>query len=151
MKVRKYRERNKGLQVSVSYLYLCFSLCFSSFASAQVGPGPLRFRQPPQVRIVGTLVPLEERKHGQFQTLTVHVRGKSWKLRIREITTLTASTRSGRSLLKDLFPPKLHFIGAEELLFPLQQDTIVGKQLELEGRLYVGDQQLLISHVTIKE
>jgi hypothetical protein len=72
-------------------------------------------------------------------------------MRVREITTLTAMTRSGWSLLQELFPPKLHLIGAEALLTPLQQEAIIGKLLELEGRLYVGNHQLLLSAVTVKE
>jgi hypothetical protein len=133
------------------YLYCDLYRGFSSPAVAQVGTGLPHFRHPPQVRMVGTLVPLEEKNPGKLKTLIVHVKGKSWKFRLEEITVLTAVTRSGWSLLNDLFPPKLHFIGAEHLLVPLQQDTIEGKQLELEGRLYVGDHQLFLSSVIVKE
>ena len=149
MNLRKRRDGNGGLGVSVSLLYLY--LCLSSPAFAQIGSGLPRFRQPPEVRIVGTFATLEDKQRSKQKTLTVHVKGKTWKLRIREIKSLTNTTKTGWSLLNDLFPPKLHFIGADDLLTPLTENAIVGKTLELQGRLYVGDQQLLISAVTVQE
>ena len=133
------------------YFSLCLYLCLSSHAFAQIGAGAPRFHQPPLVRITGTLVPLEEKQHGKLQTITVHVKGKSWKLRVEKIITLTATRRSGSSLLHDLFPRKLHLIGADDLLAPLQQETIVGKPIVLEGRLFVGNNQLLLSDVLVNE
>jgi hypothetical protein len=72
-------------------------------------------------------------------------------LRIKEIKVLTGSTNSGWSLLNDLFPPRLHLIGPDELLAPLQQDDIAGRPLILEGRLYVGDHQLYVTAVTVPD
>lgn len=131
--------------------FLSFSLTIALPSSlfAQVGSGLPHFRQPPLVRIVASLSSLEEKQRGNLRTLTVYIKGKTWKLRIREITSLTATTKSGWRLLNDLFPPKLHLIGPEELLVPLQTDDIAGKPLELEGRLYVGDHQLFLTNVTI--
>jgi hypothetical protein len=132
---------------------LCFYLYLSlpSFAFAQVGAGLPNFRQPPQVRIIGTLAPLNDKQPSKVKTLTVHIKGKSWKLRIQEITALTATTQSGWGLLKNLLPPKLRFIGADELLLPLAVETIAGKQLTIEGRLYVGEHQLFVSDVQTQE
>jgi hypothetical protein len=134
-------------------LYLCLYLCLfpSSSALAQVGTGLPSFRQPPQVRIIGTLAPLDDKQPSKIKTLTVYVKGKSWKLRIQEITALTATTQSGWGLLKNLLPPKLHLVGADELLLPLAAETIAGKQLTIEGRLYVGEHQLLVSDVQTQE
>lgn len=129
------------------YLYCVFIL--PSQALAQVGTGLPSFRQPPQVRIIGTLDPLDTKQRSKVKTLTVSVKGKSWKLHIQEITALTATTQSGWGLLKNLLPPKLRFIGADELLLPLAEETIAGKPLTLEGRLYVGEHQLLVSDVHI--
>ena len=130
-------------------LCLSFSCIFvlSFSAIAQVGTGLPSFRQPPQVRISGTLDPLTTKQRSKVKTLTVYVKGKSWKFHIQEITALTATTQSGWGLLKNLVPPKLRFIGADELLLPLAEDTIAGKPLTLEGRLYVGEHQLLVSDV----
>ena len=137
------------------FTFSCFSLCLllylSTHALAQMGAGAPRFHQPPLVRIIGTLVPVEEHRHGKLQTITVHVKGKSWKLRVEKVITLTATRRSGSSLLRDLFPRKLHLIGADDLLAPLQHETIAGKPLILEGRLYVGDHQLLLSEVVPRD
>lgn len=141
--------------LSPFYLCLClsFSLCFypPSSTSAQVGAGLPRFRQPPEVRIVGTFAALEDKPRGNHKTLTVHVKGKTWQLRLREIKSLTNTTKTGWSLLNDLFPPKLHFIGADDLLTPLTENAIVGKTVEIQGRLYVGDHQLFVSSVQVKE
>jgi hypothetical protein len=101
------------------------------------------------VRIIGSLVSPEE-KRGGLRTLTTHVKDKTWQLRIKEIKTLTGLS-NGWSLLNDLFPPKLHFIGPEDLLTPLRQEEIAGKLLILEGRLYVGDHQLYVTAVTLPE
>ncbi|MBI3249378.1 MAG: hypothetical protein HYZ50_22990 [Deltaproteobacteria bacterium] len=121
------------------------------FASAQGGGGAPRFRQPPQVHIRGVLVAPEDTQATDSKTLAVHVGGKSWKLRIHEIETLTETGKSGWSLLNDLLPRRLHLIGPEDLLAPLRQETVAGKPLELEGHLYVGEQQLLLSAVTIQD
>jgi hypothetical protein len=131
---------------------LCLYFCFSfSSAFAQVGSGLPHYRQPPLVRIQGVLAIPTNQQRDNLKTVSVHVKGKTWKLRINEITSLTASTTTGWSLLNDLFPRKLHLIGPDELLLPLQHDDIAGKPLELEGRLYVGEHQLLLSDVNVKE
>jgi hypothetical protein len=132
-------------------LYFCLSLCPPSSVLAQASAGLPHFRQPPQVRIVGVLVAPEDKRRSTLQTLTVHVKGKTWKLRIRNIKALTATTNSGWGLLRELFPPKLRLLGADALLAPLQQDDIAGKLLELEGRLYVGAHQLVLSTVKVTE
>jgi len=77
---------SKAIQNVLFPFFFYFAFCLFSPASAQVGSGLPRFRQPPQVRIIGTLLPLEEKKAEQFKTLTIHVKGKSWKLRVQEIT-----------------------------------------------------------------
>src|SRR5581483_6026588 len=114
--------------------YLCLSLCPPSSVLAQAGAGLPHFRQPPQVRILGVLIAPEDKQRSNLQTLTVHVKGKTWLLRIRQIKALTATTKSGWGLLRELFPPKLRLLGADEVLAPLRQDDIAGQLLELEGR-----------------
>ncbi len=126
-----------------------FSLQFS-LASAQVGGIP-RIKPPPLVRIVGAFASLEDTQRSNLQTLTVRVKKDKWRLRIREIKALTATTNSGWGLLKDLFPPWLRFAGPDELLAPLQQQDIAGKPFILEGRLYVGDHMLYLTAVTVTE
>lgn len=132
-------------------VFLALSSAPLPFAHAQGGGGAPRLHQPPQVHIRGVLVAAEETTATNAKTLAVRVGGKSWKLRIDAITTLTDTGKSGWSLLNDLFPRRLHLIGPENLLAPLQQETAAGKPLELEGRLYVGDQQLLLSTVTFTD
>jgi hypothetical protein len=127
-----------------------FSLPHLSFAFAQVGGLP-RIKQPPLVRIIGAFVPLEDTQRSTLQTLTVRVRENKWRMRIREIKALTATTHSGWSLLNDLFPPHLRLTGPDELIASLQREDIAGHPLILEGRLYVGDHMLFLTAVTVND
>lgn len=134
-----------------------FLLVLSSFspprslAFAQAGGGVPRLRHPPLVRIICALVPLDEPRRSGLQTVVVTIKETKWRLRIREIKALTATTNHGWSLLKDLFPPRLRFVGPADLLARLQQEDIAGLPLILEGRLYVGDHLLYLTAVTVNE
>jgi hypothetical protein len=122
----------------------------SSLAFAQVGGIP-RIKPPPLVRIIGAFAPVSDTQRSNLQTLSVQVKGQKWKMRIREIKALTATTTSGWGLLKALFPPYLRLAGSDEFLAPLQQHDIAGKPFILEGRLYVGDHMLYVTAVTVNE
>jgi hypothetical protein len=135
-----------------SLLLLAF-LFFSprlSPAFAQAGGVP-RIEPPPLVRIVGAFAPVDDTQRSNLLTLSVQVKAQQWKMRIREIKALTATTNSGWGLLKDLFPPHLRLTGPDELLAPLQQHDIAGRPFTLEGRLYVGDHMLYLTAVTVTE
>ncbi|MBI3303691.1 MAG: hypothetical protein HYZ72_16625 [Deltaproteobacteria bacterium] len=122
-----------------------------SFTFAQVGGGMPRISPPPLVRMTCALAPLDDTQRSSLTTLVVHIKENKWRLRIREIKALTATTNSGWGLLKDLFPPRLRFIGPDDLIARLQQDNIAGLPLILEGRLYVGDHLLYLTAVTVTE
>jgi hypothetical protein len=135
-------------------LFLCAPCLFSprfSLAFAQGVGGIPRIKPPPLVRITGAFAPLDDTQRSVLQTLTVQVRDRKWKMRIREIKALTATTHSGWGLLKDLFPPRLRLTGSEEVIAPLRQEDIAGKPFVLEGRLYVGDHMLYVTAVTVSE
>ena len=136
------------------FLLFLFALFFSSpqlsLAFAQVGGIP-HIKLPPLVRIIGAFAPLDDTQRSNLQTLSVQVKGHKWRMRIREIKALTATTNSGWGLLKDLFPPHLRLTGPHELLAPLQQQDIAGKPFILEGRLYVGDHMLYLTAVTVND
>ena len=122
----------------------------SSLAFAQVGGIPL-IKPPPLVRIIGAFVSLDDTQHSNLQTLTVQVKKDKWRLRIREVKSLTATTNSGWGLLKDLIPPWLRLVGPDELIALLQRSDIAGQLLVLEGRLYIGDHMLYLTAVTVNE
>jgi hypothetical protein len=145
----KHIAKHFGSTYQCLLLASSFLLSFSP-ASAQIGTGVPRIKQPPLVRITGSFVPLEE-KRGGLRTLRARIKDKTWQLRIKEIKALTGTPNSGWSLLNDLFPPKLRLIGPDDLLAPLQQDDLAGRLLILEGRLYVGDHQLYVTAVTLPE
>ena len=136
------------------FLLFLFVLLFFftqfSLAFAQVGGIP-HFKPPPLVRIIGAFASLEDTQRSNLQTLTVQVKKDKWRLRIREIKALTATTNSGWGLLKDLFPPWLCFVGPDDLITRLQRSDIVGQILVLEGRLYTGDHMLYLTAVTVTE
>jgi len=147
------------LPFALSWSKRCFSLFLLaifflpsqlSFAFAQVGGIP-RIQPPPLVRIIGAFAPLDDNRKSALRTLTVHVKDHKWKMRIREIKALTATTNSGWGLLKDLFPPQVRLVGPDEVIAPLRQADIAGKPFVLEGRLYVGDHLLLVTAVTVAE
>jgi hypothetical protein len=140
---------SKGIRLLSSLLFLFFPVQ-SSLAFAQVGSIP-HFKQPPLVRIIGAFASVDDTQRSNLQTLAVQVKAQKWKLRIREIKALTATTHSGWGLLKDLFPPHLRLVGPQELLAPLQQSDIAGKPFILEGRLYVGDHMLYVTAVTVND
>jgi hypothetical protein len=121
---------------------------FPSFA--QVGGAP-SITQPPLIRITGALAPYQDTQRSNLQTLIVSCRGKKWRMRIREVKALTATTTQGWSLFKDLFPPRLRLTGPDDILAPLQQDDIAGRPLVLEGRFYVRDHMLYVTAVSIRE
>jgi hypothetical protein len=136
------------------FLFIVTLLAFSpqrSLAFAQAGGGVPRLRQPPLVRITCALAPFSESQRSDLRTLIVTVKDTKWRLRIREIKALTATTHHGWGLLKDLFPPRLRLTGPNDLLAVLQQDDIAGLPLILEGRLYVGDHMLYVTAVTVNE
>jgi hypothetical protein len=151
--LQQIQHESKGAQRFLLCIVMVFLLAPLpiSPASAQIGTGVPRIKQPPLVRITGAFVALEEKQRGGLRTLAARVKDRTWNLRIKEIKVLTGSTNSGWSLLNDLFPPRLHLIGPDELLAPLQQDDIAGRPLILEGRLYVGDHQLYVTAVTVPD
>ena len=142
---------SKGERRSLPFvLALFFSASQLSLAVAQIGGIP-HLKPPPLVRIIGAFAPVDDTQRTSLQTLSVQVKGHKWRMRIREIKALTATTNSGWGLLKDLIPPHLHLTGPDELLAPLQQQEIAGKPFILEGRLYVGDHMLYLTAVTVND
>jgi hypothetical protein len=73
----------------------------------------------------------------------------------RILLTTRAETLSGNyrgaSILSRLFPRRVTIIGDDDLLQKLQQDSILGKPLTLEGRLYFGSRQLFLSNLQVPE
>jgi hypothetical protein len=117
---------------------------------AQVTGVP-RISPPPLVRITGAFAAFEDTQRTNLQVLIVKVKETKWRMRIRDIKTLTASTNSGWGLLRDLFPPRLRLTGPDDLIARLQRDDIAGLPLVLEGRLYIGDHMLYVTALTVTE
>lgn len=148
----EHSRRSRGEPYMLAFLFALFIFApHPSLAFAQTGGGVPRLRHPPLVRITGALAPFDDTQRSELHTLVVTVKQTKWRLRIREIKALTATTSHGWGLLKDLFPPRLRFVGPADLIARLQQDDIAGLPLILEGRLYVGDHMLYLTAVTLTE
>lgn len=144
-----FRRMKGGPSLPVFFLLLSAFSPPRSLVLAQAGGGVPRLRHPPLVRIIGALAPLDEPHPRGLQAVVVTIKERKWRLRIREIKALTATTQQGWSLLRNLFPPRLRFVGPADLLARLQQEDVRGVPLTLEGRLYVGDHMLYLTAVTI--
>ena len=127
-------------------LILLVSVFWSTAALAQTIPLLPRIEPPPLVRFTGALLPLEEAGHRGLYALTILIKEKKWILRLAKVETLTGTNR-GWTILQDLFPPQVRFIGPEDLIQLLQKPESAGKLLTIEGRLYTGDRRFFIMAV----
>ncbi len=116
---------------------------WSATASAQMP----RLEPPPLVRFTGALLPLEEKNQSRLPTLTVFMRGERLIFRIAKVQKLTGSSPGGWRLLRGLFPPAVHFVGPKRLISLLQEPEIMGKRINIEGRLYIGSRTFFVQIV----
>lgn len=104
-------------------------------------------QQHPLVRFTGVLLPIEEKGSSCAPTLTVRITDTTWIFRIAKVENLTGGDLSELRLFQALFPPRVRFVGLEELLHPLQDPEITGKRLAIEGILYPTDRMLWVTAV----
>lgn len=104
-------------------------------------------QQHPLVRFTGVLLPVEEKGRNGASTLTVRILNTTWILSIAKVENLTGPDLGELRLLQDLFPPRVHFVGSEALLRPLQDSEITGRRLRVEGYLYTADRVLWVTAV----
>ncbi|MGE0826199.1 MAG: hypothetical protein AB7G75_18395 [Candidatus Binatia bacterium] len=100
---------------------------------------------PPQVRLTGTLHPVEE-KGAPVQAVKIFVQNKEWNFWLTQVDVLTG-TNYGWLTLAELFPRELRLSGPEKLLGPLEKSEIVDKPVIVEGRLYSSDRKLVVTTV----
>lgn len=101
---------------------------------------------PPQVRLTGSLHPLEE-KGAPVEMVKVFIQDKEWSFWLTQVDTLTG-TNYGWLTLADLFPRELRLSGPDELLGPLEKSSIISKPITIEGRLYSSIRKLVVNTVT---
>lgn len=107
-----------------------------------------RGAQPhPLVCFTGVFWPLEEKGRSGAPTLTVRVTDVVWIFRIAKIENLRGTDLSELGLFRALFPPRVHFVGSEDLLRPLRDPAIVGRRLSIQGYLYTADRVLWVTAI----
>lgn len=102
-------------------------------------------QQHPLMRFTGVLLPLAEKGHSGAPALTVRITDTTWIFRLAKVETLMGKDLSELRLFQALFPPRVHFVGSDDLLLPLQGSEIIGRRLRIEGYLYTADRVLWVT------
>lgn len=86
----------------------------------------------------GTFYPLEDSKQaGSLYTIKVLVDQKEWLFKIKNTRDLNGSLDRSQ-LLHNISPPILKFRGPKNIIGALQDPTLSGKPVVIEGLLYFG-------------
>jgi hypothetical protein len=116
--------------------------------------GPLQvsagiFPSPLVVTMSGTLQPFNEHKSHGLNTLTVTIADKQqWLFRVNRVDTATG-TNPGMMLLSEIFPPALRIVGSPHDLAVLEQPTVAGKTVTLQGFLYIADRNFYVGDINV--
>ena len=119
-------------------------------ASGSVCPAASLFsRSPLDVTMSGTLQPFNEHESHDLDTLTVTIADKQqWLFKVNRVDTATGAN-PGLMLLSEIFPPKLRIVGSPHDLAVLEQPTVVGKTVTLQGFLYIADRNFYVGDVSV--
>jgi len=119
-------------------------------ASGGVCPAaPPIFRSPLVVTMSGTLQPFHEHESHGLNTLTVTIDDKQkWLFRVNRVDTITG-TDPGVMLLSEIFPPELRIMGSTNNMALLEQPTVAGKTVTLQGFLYIADRNFYVGAVSV--
>lgn len=107
-----------------------------------------QLESPPLVRLIGVFAKPDESNSSGQSTLQVSVKETKWIFQVNKLEKLTGRPVTDLHLLQSLFPPQLRFSGSPTLLEPLRQQTILGKLLIIEGRLYSDERMLFVISVS---
>jgi len=112
---------------------------FASVKSAVAQDMPLQFKMTGQF-----LEPNKEEKPGGVNAFTVNVLNKTWIWDIESSHTLQGSML-GSTVLKQIYPPIMTFIGQKEITEALIDPWIAGRTYTLTGQLYVKKRMFRIN------
>ena len=97
----------------------------------------------------GTLQPFNEHESHGLDTLTVTIADKQqWLFRVNRVDTAT-DTNPGVMLLSEIFPPQLRIMGSPHDMAVLEQPTVAGKTVTLQGFLYIADRNFYVGDVSV--
>ena len=106
-------------------------------------------RSPLVVTMSGTLQPFTEHESHDLNTLTVTIDDKQqWLFRVNRVDTVTG-TNPGVMLLNEIFPPKLRIMGSTSNMAVLEQPTVAGETVTLQGFLYIADRNFYVGDVSV--
>ena len=109
-----------------------------------------RFGYPdetPYVRLSGVLLALEDETQQHALTLTILVKGSSWRFQLDDVEEVKAHDQEDAGL-HDLQRHTIRLYGPTPLLVLLQQPTIIGQPITIEGYLYPKERRLLVVTIT---
>lgn len=102
---------------------------------------------PPLVRFTGKLKPAEENV-SSLSAVRVTTENNEWQFALMDVATMTYTTNSDWSILNDIFPLALHFVGSAELLHRIDAAGQSGIAVSVGGRLYRSTRTFLVTSVT---
>ena len=110
---------------------------------------PPILRSPLVVTMSGTLQPFHEQESHGLNTLTVTIAEKQkWLFRVNRLDPLTG-TDPGLMLLSEIFPPELHIRGSTPDMTVLEEPTVAGKTVTMQGFLYIADRNFYVGDVSV--
>ena len=109
-----------------------------------------RFGYPdetPYVRLSGILLPLEGEAEPPEPALTIFVKGASWRFQLANVEEIKTHDQED-ARVDELQRHTVRLYGPTPLLAPLQQPTIIGQPITIEGYLYPKERRLLVVTIT---
>lgn len=114
-------------------------------ATVAIPPQP-----PPLVRFTG-IIRAAEAKTIAHHTLNIFADGEEWQFILYDVKTLTYTTDPDWSILNDIFPRQLHFVGPDDLLRLWHRAEQTGTPVDVRGRLYRASRMFLVTNVEATE
>ena len=112
-----------------------------------VSPMP---RPPLVVTMIGTLQPFNDQDSRGLNTLTVTIDDKQqWLFTVNRVDTVTGTDHPGLMLLSEIFPPALHIMGSTSNMAELEEPSVVGKTVTLQGFLYIADRNFYVGIMSV--
>jgi hypothetical protein len=119
-----------------------FAFSPSNYPVAVIIPGP-----PPLVRLTGTLQPADENPKTGARSLNIFTGDANWQFILHDVKTLTYATNPNWSILNDLVPARLHFVGPDDLLRALRAAEHGEAPVSVTGRLYISSRMFFVTGV----
>ena len=107
-------------------------------------------RPPMVVTMSGTLQPFNDQDSRGLNTLTVTIDDKQqWLFTVNRVDTVTGTDHPGLMLLSEIFPPELRITGSTHDTALLEEPSVAGKMITLQGFLYIADRNFYVGDVSV--